>query len=81
MGWQGTVDVREITQDNGREKIHSIQIEVVNLGSSCPSLALSESQNSFGITEYSELEAPQQGADWKGKKKKKKTSSQNLLRN
>lgn len=65
------------TQENGRDKIHSIQTEVLNLDSSCPSLALSESQNSFRIMEYSELEIWQWGADWKGNK----TSSQTLLRN
>lgn len=74
LGWQWTGgcyrDPRRgfNTHENGGDKIHSIQTVVLNLGSSCPSLALSESQNSFGITEHSELEVPWRGADWKGKK-------------
>lgn len=53
---------------NGGDKIHSIQTVLLNLGSSCPSLALSESQNSFGITEYSELEVCGEGQTGKAKK-------------
>lgn len=76
---KGQGDVTGIPQENGRDKIHSIQKELLNLGSSCLSLALSESQNSFGIMEYAELEVSQQGEDWKGKKKKKNSHPKTCL--